>query len=108
MYLLSGNLDTDQKLLGVGGNLLLDDKDEYGLVGQVKIVKGKDAVTYKPRFEIRQPGAKVILLSGSVNTQGSRKATIDLSLEGITAKPVMLKCKFIETFIISFLTARQF
>ncbi|XP_046361600.2 uncharacterized protein LOC124138779 [Haliotis rufescens] len=86
-----GNLDTDQKLLGVGGNLLLDDKDEYGLVGQVKIVKGKDAVTYKPRFEIRQPGARVILLSGSVNTQGSRKATTDLSLEGITAKPVMLK-----------------
>ncbi|XP_067679783.1 uncharacterized protein [Haliotis asinina] len=86
-----GNLDTDQKLLGVGGNLLLDEKDEYGLVGQVKIIKGRDAMTFKPRFEIRQPGAKVILLSGSVNTQGSRKANVDLSLDGITADPVMFK-----------------
>ena len=69
----------------------MDDRDEYGFTGRVKIARAKDSVTYKPQIEIRRPQHKTVTLSGSVNTQGIRRANVDLTLSGVTPKVIAVR-----------------
>ncbi len=83
--------------MGLNGTIVVDGTDEYGLLGQMRIVKSKDGVTYKPHMEIKRPGYKDISLEGTVDVQGKKKAKFDLSLHGVTSQSISTTGMFIIT-----------
>ncbi|XP_046557707.1 uncharacterized protein LOC124266910 isoform X2 [Haliotis rubra] len=88
---LKGSMISEKKNIGLKGQLTVDKSSEYIVIGEVGIKRKKTTVTYMPRLEIRRPRAKVIQLTGTVETEVNKKVSVELTLKGLTTEAVSLK-----------------
>ncbi|XP_071088621.1 uncharacterized protein [Haliotis cracherodii] len=85
--------------VGMRGNLIVDESAKYGVISEVDIKKVETFVTYTPRLEIRRPGARVILLSGTVETNSLKRANVQLTLTGVTSNAVSFRSALLNSKI---------
>ncbi|XP_046557711.1 apolipophorins-like [Haliotis rubra] len=88
---LKGSMTSAKTNIGLKGQLTVDKSSEYIVISEVGIKRKKSTVTYTPRLEIRRPRGKVIQLAGTVETEVNKKASVELTLKGVTTHPVNLK-----------------
>ncbi|XP_067677414.1 uncharacterized protein [Haliotis asinina] len=88
---LKGSITSEKTNIGLKGQLTLDRSSEYIVISEVGIKRKKSTVTYRPRLEIRRPRGKVIQLTGTVETEVNKKASVEVALKGVTTHPVKLK-----------------
>ncbi|XP_067677413.1 uncharacterized protein [Haliotis asinina] len=87
---LEGSMTSMKKNIGLKGQLTVD-TSKYIFISEVDIKRKKTTVTYTPRLEIRRPNAEVIQLSGTVEIEVNKKASVELTLKGVTTHPMNLK-----------------
>ncbi|XP_046557704.1 uncharacterized protein LOC124266908 [Haliotis rubra] len=94
-----GSMAYESKNIGMKGNLIVDESREYGIISEVGIKKVRTFVTYMPRLEIRRPGAKVILLSGTVEAEALKRASAELTLNGVTPHAISFRSALLNSKI---------
>ncbi|XP_071116773.1 uncharacterized protein [Haliotis cracherodii] len=94
-----GSMAYESNKIGTRGNLIVDESSEYGIISEVGIKKVKTFVTYIPRLEIRRPGAKVILLSGTVEAEALKRASVELTLAGVTPNAISFRSALLNSKI---------
>ncbi|XP_046338509.2 uncharacterized protein LOC124119888 [Haliotis rufescens] len=96
---LKGSMTFEKKNIGLQGHLTVDKSSEYVVISEVGIKRKRSSVTYIPRLEIRRPRAKVILLSGTVEVEANKKASVELTLKGLTKNAVNFKSSLMNSKI---------
>ncbi|XP_067677415.1 uncharacterized protein [Haliotis asinina] len=88
---IKGSMTSEKKNIALKLQLTVDKSSEYILISEVGIKRKRSMIMYMPRLEIRRPRVKVIQLTGTVETETNKKASVELTLKGLTTDAVSLK-----------------
>ena len=77
----------------LSGKLNWDNSKKYEVKAGVLSEKTKLGMKYTPSVVVRMPGNSPMDLSGSVDYAPWKLVDLDLTLDGLLASPVNIKCK---------------
>lgn len=88
---IAGTLFNKPNLLGIKGNLVLGDKEEYSVDISNAIKAYKQKTIYKPFISIRRPAGEVVAFGGTAQNVYGKKLAYNFVLDKIVDKKVTLK-----------------
>ena len=75
------------------GSFVTDDVNTYAMTSEVKMDKGKNGMTFTPKFELIRVGSDDVTITGIVTFNDLKSALAELTLSGATKTPWTLKCE---------------
>ncbi|XP_050402855.1 uncharacterized protein LOC126819071 [Patella vulgata] len=93
---LKGNAILEEKQKAFIGSFVKDD-EKYEVRSIVDVNNEGKLTKLSPRIEVSRPGAKDIVLAGSVEIEGKKRFETDLSLIGVIDHPISLKGAIVDT-----------